>query len=65
VSVVHLLFGVVLIALGLILAVGRRLVAARYEERLSDRPMQSPMAYLVLGALLVLVGITQIALALK
>jgi hypothetical protein len=62
VSVVHLLFGVVLVALGLILAVGRRLVAARYEERLSDRPMQSPMA---LGALLVLVGITQIALALK
>jgi hypothetical protein len=62
-SVAHLLVGIAALAVGVVCAVGRKPIVARQRQRFTDRPVQAPMLYLVLGALLILVGITQIVLA--
>jgi hypothetical protein len=61
--VAHLFVGLAALAVGVVCAGGREPIVARQRQRLTDRPTQAPMLYLVLGGLLILVGLTQIVLA--
>jgi hypothetical protein len=63
VSVAHFLLGVAALPIGLTMLLGRDAIVAREPRKPLGGVIQSPMAFLVLGVLLTLVGITQVVTA--
>jgi hypothetical protein len=63
VSVFHLVIGLLLLPLGFFMAARREAVVARHRLRSEGRPVQAPAAYLLLGVMLALVGVSQLVLA--
>jgi hypothetical protein len=63
VSVVHFVIGLAALAVGLVCVARRQAIVARHERTSQGRPVQAPAAYLVLGVLLVLVGVSQLVTA--
>jgi uncharacterized membrane protein HdeD (DUF308 family) len=63
VSVLHFAIGLLLLCVGGFMAVRREAVVARAQRRSGGRPVQGPTAFLVVGVLLALVGISQLVQA--
>ncbi len=63
VSVAHFVIGLAALAVGLLSVARREAIVARLQRRSGGRRVQSSSAYLVMGGLLLLVGVSQIILA--
>lgn len=50
-SAAHIVVGIAALAVGSVCAVGRNSVIAGQRERFSDRPVQAPALYLLLGVI--------------
>jgi hypothetical protein len=60
--VVHLVLGVVMATTGLLGIVGRKRIRARHQRRApSGVVVNDPIVYLVLGVIICLAGLTQVA----
>ena len=62
-TVAHFVIGLAALAIGLFCGVRREVVLARHQARADGHPVQAPAAYLVLGVVLVLVGVSQLVSA--
>jgi hypothetical protein len=63
VSVVHLVIGIALLAVGGACVLGRNRIVARHRARSNGRVVQSPTLYLGMGVIAVLAGLVQVVLA--
>jgi len=58
--VLHFVVGVAAFGVGMFGVVRREAIVARYQRRSGGRAVQPPMAYLLVGVILMLVGVAQI-----
>jgi len=63
VAVAEFIVGIALLSLGGVMVLGRERIVASHQRRFSGRAVQPPMAWLVLGTILTLAGLSQVLLA--